>query len=265
MVKAFQAAAVQMASAAGDIEENLTVMRQWVQRLCNEHADLKLIVFPEFVTTGFVLGKQAKALAESMDGKQFQSLAVLAAEFGVHIIYGYAERDSDGHIYDSLTLISDQGQRLANYRKIHMTEFEKETFTAGKEVLTVDTALGRIGLLICWDLAFPELVRMQALQGCDLIVASSAWENPYGEDMHKFSQAKAIDNVIHVVVSNSIGTCSGFEFAGKSAIYDPTGNVKSQLNSEAGYALALIDPELQKQHREGFYKMLSERRVDIYG
>ena len=264
MVKAYQAACVQMASELGDKHTNLSTMRRWVQKICGEHPNLRLVVFPELVTTGFILGEKACEAAELHDGEHLGFISKLAAEYQVHIVYGYVERGAGGGIYDSQQLVSDQGKPLLNYRKIHLTEFEKSTFSAGHELAVVDTALGKIGMQICWDLAFPELSRLQALQGCDLLVASSAWESPYAPELQKFSMARAIDNTLHLVVSNSVGECSGFNFSGHSGIYDPTGEALSQLQDQAGYSIALIDPIIQRQCRNGFFSMLKERRLDVY-
>lgn len=259
-----QVAALQISSQPGQVAQNLALIEQAITQACSNNNQLDLIVLPELVISGFILGPDAARFAMDVEGTPFRFLANLAKQYQVHIVYGYIEKDVSGALYDSQAMVSDQGVLIANYRKIHLTEFELDTFTPGSKLVIADTKLGKIGMMICWDIAFPEMARLYTLNGCMLLAVSSAWEKPHEHPLKQFSIARAIDNTLCVIVSNMSGRSSGFEFVGESAIYDATGRIINALDDQPGVVIETINFQEQINHRDNFYSMLKERRKDIY-
>ncbi|MGY0399962.1 MAG: carbon-nitrogen hydrolase family protein [Ostreibacterium sp.] len=258
-------AAIQISSVPRDIETNLRLIEKAIENACTDKPLLNLVVLPELVTTGFILGSDTKDFADYSNGLQFVFLASIAKNYQIHIAYGYIERGKSGKIYDSQAMISDTGELLANYQKIHLTEHEYETFSPGQELVIADTKFGKIGMMICWDIAFPELARLYSLKGCNLLVVSSAWGKPYGYSLRHFAISRSMDNSIGLIVSNTSGSSSGFGFVGESAIYDSTGRIVNELDDNPGCIISKVDFDRQEKYKNNFYSMLEERRTDIYG
>ena len=149
-------AVVQMDCVPGDVAANLAHIEQLVgeaaRRLAErDHAAERLIVLPECATTGYFVGDRASELAEPADGPNNARLAALSASVGSHLAVGVIEADGDD-VYDALALISPSEGLLASYRKVHLFSGEKAVFSVGSEPCLVETAFGRVGLTICYDL-----------------------------------------------------------------------------------------------------------------
>src|SRR5690606_15679440 len=150
-------------------------METYIIECIQKHPETKLILFPEAAAAGYIFSENhVNNHAELAKGASFTKLSHLAKEHSLYICYGFIEKD-EGRIFNSVNLISPKGELSATYRKIHLTPLEKHLFSAGNRLGAVKTELGTIGLMICWDMAFPELARLVEQQGADLILAPSAW------------------------------------------------------------------------------------------
>lgn len=155
--------------------------------------------------------------------------------------------------------------RLATYQKMHLTPLEKHLFTPGKRLATVETDLGRFGLLVCWDMAFPELSRLLAMQGADVLLAPSAWEVPHEWSYRQMAAARALDNVVFVATCNHTGRAGKLNFFGRSAIYRPDGRLLNEAKQEdSRIVVAEIDLDVRQQLQDAFYSMWRDRRGDLY-
>ncbi|MEW5323587.1 carbon-nitrogen hydrolase family protein [Geobacillus thermoleovorans] len=266
MNRSFDIALAQMAPANGDIGANLAKMEAIINECKRKFPNVHLLLFPELCTTGYVLSETLKEAAQTWDGPTFQHMSQLAQKFQLYIAYGYAEKDRAENIYNSLMLIHPSGQCIGNYRKIHLTPFEKNWFSSGAEPVLVDTELGRIGLMICWDLAFPELARYLAVHGAELLLVPCAWESPFHAPFQKFAMARAIDNTVYVAACNQIGRSSSFHFFGLSSIYGPDGSEIAAANMDGREELvhAMIDQNERQRLKKNFYTIMDERRTDVY-
>ncbi|NNU83562.1 carbon-nitrogen hydrolase family protein [Geobacillus sp. BMUD] len=266
MNRSFDIALAQMTPADGDIDANLAKMKAIINECKRQFPNVRLLLFPELCTTGYVLSEVLKELAETPDGSTFQYMSRMAQQFQLYIAYGYVEKDDIENIYNSLMLIHPNGQCIGNYRKIHLTPFEKAWFSSGAKPVLVDTDLGRIGLMICWDLAFPELARYLGVHGAEILLAPCAWESPFHVPFQKFAMARAIDNTVYVAVCNQIGRSSSFYFFGLSSIYGPDGNKIATANMAGREEMihATIDPNEHQALKKNFYTMMDERRIDLY-
>lgn len=173
--------------------------------------------------------------AEPLDGPTIQEWKQLAVQLGVVIVGGFAEAGDDGNVYISAVLVDESGLRT-RYRKSHLWNTEKEDlFSTGSDAPpVVETPAGRIGLMICYDLEFPEWVRSAALDGADLLCCPANWPlypRPEGERPTEIvrAQAAALANRMFVAVADRTGTERGQDWLGGSVIVDADGFPVSQI------------------------------------
>lgn len=249
----------------GDILYNLDKMEKMVKRCKELDPDARLIVFPELSATGYFLSPdEIRNYAQERQGPIFEKMSKVAQQHQIIIVYGYVE-DFKGKTFNSIQMIGRNGHSLANYRKIHLTPLEKGVFEPGSELVSVQTGIGKIGLMICWDLAFPELSRALALEGADLILAPSAWEDPYDGPFYQFGAARAVDNTVYVATCNHIGQSEDLSFFGKSAIHAPDGTVVNMgKEGKEQIIVASLDYRWRDEIKENFFTMMADRRPGVY-
>ncbi|MEV6109239.1 carbon-nitrogen hydrolase family protein [Streptomyces sp. NPDC051940] len=225
----------------------------------------RLLLTPELWLTGYALGDRVPDAAEPADGPGARAVAAIAAEHGLAIAYGYPERAGDV-IHNSVQLIAPDGTRLANYRKTHLFgDFETKHFTPGDTlVVQADYAGLRLGLLICYDVEFPEAVRAHALAGTELLLAPTALMRPYEIVPNTIIPARAWENQLYLAYANRSGPEGGFHFAGLSCLAAPDGTVRARAGLGEDLVLADVDPGLLAASRaENTY--LGDRRPELYG
>lgn len=268
---------VQMEPALKDFQKNLDKMCLFIKEAMEKDPKTDLIVFPELITSGYECGKDFQLLAETVpDGQSMKTIGMLAREYGVHIVYGFPERDADKRdvLYNSSVLIDDDGEVKGVYRKVHPFASEKEFFRAGCSYPVFDTKIGKLGMMICWDTAFPEVARSLALKGADLLIVSTNWEKPYltsvvtknQQDWDLVTRARAFDNCMYLVSANRIGFDESLGFFGRSNIIGPTGDAIAELLDEKeGFISAELDYNVQIQLRYEYYTFFKDRRPDTFG
>ena len=267
---------VQMEPVRFDFKTNLRKMTDFVENVMAKNPKTDLIVFPELITSGYECGKEFQKLAERVsDGESIRVLSALAKKYGVFLVYGFPERDPaiDDVLYNAAVFIDNKGCVLGTYRKVHLFASEKEFFRAGCEYPLFDTEIGKIGIMICWDTAFPEVARAYALQGAELIVVSTNWEKPYLEEVETKNQddwdlitrARAFDNCLYLAAANRIGFDETLGFFGRSKIVGPTGVPVIELNEEIeGTISAEIDYSKIPVLRSAYYTFFKDRRPDTF-
>ncbi|MFE0042037.1 carbon-nitrogen hydrolase family protein [Streptomyces albireticuli] len=233
-------------------------------------AGARLLLTNELYLTGYALGPAVRDLAEPADGPGARAVARIAAEHGLAIGYGYPERDGDdgagGTVFNSLQLIGPDGTSLANYRKTHLFgEYETTYFTPGSEpVVQAELDGVRLGLLICYDIEFPEPVRAHALAGTELLLAPTALMRPYEIVPQTIVPARAWESQLYLAYANRCGTEGDFSFAGLSCLAAPDGTVRARAGAGEDLIVADVDPALLKASRaENTY--LDDRRPELYG
>ncbi|GAO92681.1 hypothetical protein PSA5_08210 [Pseudomonas syringae pv. actinidiae] len=163
-----------------DISGNLARLEQQAVSAVAQSA--QLLICPEMFLTGYNIGAQAVSeLAQAHDGSAAMRIAAIAKANGIAILYGYPERDTDQQIYNAVQLIDEHGVSLCNYRKTHLfSELDRSMFSAGADYFPVVELNGwRLGMLICYDVEFPENTRRLALAGAELILVPTANMAPY--------------------------------------------------------------------------------------
>ena len=200
-------------------------LRKLERAVAKSEADLLLA--GELFLTGYMARDAFARLAEPLDGPSVKAAREIASEHGAHIVFGMPEREAGTrHLYNSSILVTPDG-RVASYRKIYPANFgpfeEGLYFGRGDGLTLVDTALGKIGLLICYDTFFPELAKAYALKGADLLAiisASPATSKPFFD---RLLPARAIENAIHVLYANLVGTELNIVFQGGTQAIGPRG------------------------------------------
>jgi predicted amidohydrolase len=227
---------------------------------------VELLVFPEMFLSGYNIGAAAVTrLAEAADGPSARQVAQIAKAHGLAIIYGYPERGEDGRIYNAAQLIDTQGQRLGNYRKTHLFgELDRSMFSQGCETCPVIELNGwRLGLLICYDLEFPENARRLALAGADLIVVPTANMMPYEFIAEVTVRSRAYENQCYVAYANYSGHEGSIHYCGLSSIVGPQGLALNHTGQQECLVGATLDQNALKASRNATPYLL-DRRPELY-
>ncbi|MFV0137139.1 carbon-nitrogen hydrolase family protein [Streptomyces sp. HMX87] len=256
-------ALLQSSGHPGSTVENLKVLDEAAGRAAAAGAGL--LVTSEMFLTGYAIGDGIARLAEPADGDSADAIAETAARHGVAVAYGYPERDGDA-VYNAQQLISADGTRLANYRKTHLFGcFEREHFTPGGQPV-VQTELNglTVGLMICYDVEFPENVRAHALAGTDLLLVPTAQMHPFQFVAEHVVPVRAFENQMYVAYVNRVGHEGGFEFVGLSTLAGPDGVARTRAGRGEELVLADADPEFLAASREA-NPYLKDRRPGLYG
>jgi predicted amidohydrolase len=228
-------------------------------------AGARLLVTPELSLTGYALGDAAAERAEPADGPAARAVAAIAAEHRLAIAYGYPERAGTA-VYNAVRLIGPDGGTLAAYRKTHLYgAYENAAFTAGDR-LVVQTELEglRIGLLICYDVEFPETVRAHALAGTDLLLVPTALMLPHEFIARTLLPARAWESQLYIAYTNRCGPEGGLTFAGLSTLAAPDGTEPARAGSGEELLVAEVDPALLRASR-AVSPYLADRRPELYG
>ena len=227
-------------------------------------AGARLLVTPEAFTSGYAVPGLGE-LAQPAAGQWAQEVAAIAADSGLAILYGYPER-ADGHVSNSAQLIDRDGRVLANYRKSHLYgELDRSAFEPGDGDFTVVELDGvNVGILICYDVEFPETVRALALAGADLVVVPTALMRPYEVVARTVVPARAYENPVYVAYANRSGNEGELAYCGESCVVGPDGVDLARAGSGDELLLAEIDPaRLASSRADNTH--LDDRRPQLYG
>ncbi|KMY66273.1 acyltransferase [Desulfocarbo indianensis] len=244
-------ASIQLSVIHGDKAANVDKAVQKIAQ-CGR-ADL--VILPEIWNVGFMDFDSYVPQAETADGPTLSALRQAAQDAGVYLHTGsFVERQGDDY-YNSSYLVSPSGELLANYRKIHLfghNSRETQILTPGKEVVVVDTPLGRLGMATCYDLRFPELFRRMAEQGAQLFMICSAWPYPRLEHWIMLNRVRALENQCFLVSANSVGPQLAGTFVGHSMITGPWGTILASAGDDETIISTEIDFSDMESARERF-------------
>ncbi|MEC4576576.1 carbon-nitrogen hydrolase family protein [Streptomyces virginiae] len=256
-------ALLQSSGVLGDVAENLKALDEAAERAAQAGAGL--LVTSEMFLTGYALDLDAvPGLAEASDGDSARTIGEIARRHGLAVLYGYPERDGET-VYNSAQLIGPDGAALANYRKTHLFGcFEQDAFTPG-DTPVVQAELGglRIGIMICYDVEFPENVRAHALAGTDLLLVPTAQMHPFQFVAEHLVPVRAFENQMYVAYVNRTGPEGEFEFVGLSCLASPDGTTRTRAGRGEEMVLGEVDPELLSASREN-NPYLRDRRPGLY-
>lgn len=223
----------------GDIEENLTRVKSILE--VAEKTDVDVLVLPELCNSGYVFKEISEATdsAESIPQGPFSKELLAWSSSGRLVVAGICERTRDG-LYNSAAVFGD-GEHIITYRKIHLFLDEADWFKAGQDEPPVIEHRGyRFGVMICFDWIFPEVARVLALKGAQVILHPANLVLPYCQDA---MITRSIENRVFTATANRMGTERGVKFSGRSQITDIKGNRLCQMsNGKVGVASVTIDP-----------------------
>ena len=218
-------ALITMRPKIGEKKKNLEIMKNYILK---EKADF--YIFGEMSLTGYRCKDELRDLAETIDGFSIKYLKKIAVDRKCYIVFGMPliNKDVTGIIHNSAIIIHPTG-RVDKYNKWFFPNFgpfeEKLFFDGGESVKIINTKIGKIGLIICYDLFFPELCKAYSLQGADIIICISASPSITRKYFEPLMPARAIENTTFFIYTNLVGTQEDLVFWGGSQAYDPLGNL----------------------------------------
>lgn len=245
----------------GQVEKNISRIQQMTTMAASNKADL--VVFPEIATTDYDVD-DFFPLAEPVPGKQSSRISKAASDNGIYIAVGLLEKVSEG-IYNTCLLISPEGQIIGKYRKTHLSVDDRDVtiakevdvFLAGNDLPVFDMPLGKLGIMICKDGDYPEVSRVLAVKGAEIIFwMTNRWGVIHNNCMHY-----AFHNKIGLVVCNR---AKGYADGGGSAIFDFDGKLISRANQQETIIYAELDMDNMRKERQLYWTQQRMRRPELY-
>ncbi len=265
-------AIVQMKPKLGEPEENLVKMTEMISKIASQQK-VDLIVFPELITSGYELGVRFTELAQRVPGPTINLLAQRANEYGVYIVFGMVTKERvESVLYNSAVIVGPEGELLEVYNKIHLRGEERMAFREGFKLPVIETEVGNIGLMIGYDLAFPEVARSLALDGADILCVVANWEASQIDEWKTYTRARAYENSVYIAACNRVGEDVTLNFGGESMVVGPRGQIYASLADETdpdtgapleGFAVARIDLDQVRKYREE-YQFIQNRQPVVY-
>ncbi len=254
---------VQMNVCAAEPEQNSARAEMLIRQSAASQPDV--ILLPELWNTGFAPNQIDASLADE-DGARTKALCgSLAREYGVNIVAGSVLAKKGDALYNTAYVFDRAGSCIAEYDKTHLfsPSGEGEAYAAGNRFVTFPLDGVMCGIMICYDLRFPELCRALALSGAKAVFLPAEWRKVATKQMRALLEARAIENQMFAALCNGCGEAYGTEFGGSSAIVDPLGNVLAQAGSDEETIYAEIDLAMQDQVRKDLPVFL-DRRPELY-
>lgn len=270
-MRTYKIAVAQMDSQ-NDKGENMRTACRLIDEAVSQGA--KLVSFPEVMNlSGENVGEGGGH--EPIPGYTTQLLMEKAKEHGIYIHSGsFMEKiPEEERAYNASVLIDPEGQIIAHYRKLHTFDVtlpdgtvcdESARVRPGDRIVTVDTALGKMGLSVCYDIRFPELYRLMALEGAQILFAPASFTMPTGKDhWETILRTRAIENGCYLVAADQIGQKVRFTAYGNSMVVDPWGTVIARSSDKVGLIYADIDLDYLDAVRAKIPSLIN-RRADMY-
>ena len=267
-----------------DLEQNYALITQLTEQAREQGVDF--LAFPEAAIGGYLsaLGnhgdtvkttKRSLPPAITLDGPEIARIQEIIGDMVIAI--GFCELAEDGETRYNAAAVLDGSTVYGTYRKVHQPLGEGMSYSAGSGYGVFDTPVGRVGLQICYDKAFPEAARMMALDGAQIIASLSAWpaartataenlqDDRWTYRFNLFDMARALDNQVFWIAANQSGTFGSLRYVGNAKIVDPGGNVLATTLLDSGIAVAEVDLDgTFRTMRAGMFH-LRDRRSDVYG
>lgn len=253
-------------------EENLTKVTEMIQQAVTGGA--KLVILPEMFNCPYEAVNFPK-YAEAEGGSTWRQLSELARRHSIYLVGGsIPEKDQEGKVYNTSYIFNPDGEQVGKHRKMHLFDIdieggqtfkESDTLTPGEQVTVVDTPFGKMGVMICYDLRFPELARLMVQQGARLIIVPGAFNMTTGPAHWEILfRTRALDNQVYAIgVAPARDEKSSYVSYANSLIVNPWGQVIQRLGAEEGVQIQELDlTEIEKVRKE--LPLLQHRRLDLY-
>lgn len=267
-----------------DLEQNYALIAALTAQARERGVDF--MVLPEAAVGGYLssLGNHGDTVkttqrslppAIRLDGPEIARIQQIIGDLVIAI--GFCELAEDGQTRYNTAAVLDGDRIYGTYRKVHQPLGEGMSYSAGDGYGVFDTPIGRVGLQICYDKAFPEAARMMALDGAQIIASLSAWpaartataenlqDDRWTYRFNLFDMARALDNQVFWIASNQSGTFGSLRYVGNAKVVDPGGNILATTLLDSGMAVAEVDLDTTfRTMRAGMFH-LRDRRPDVYG
>lgn len=217
------------------------------EKIFSRYAGADLFVFPELFLKGYTTDN-LEELALDPDGPEVGEMARLARENDAAVLFGAHERVPGG-VANSAICLNRRGDPAGIYRKTHLFGAERQAFAAGDELLVVDLGGVRAGVMICFDVEFPEVARALALAGADLLVTVSANMDPFGRDHDVFATARALENGLPHLYVNQVGRGEFFTFAGGTMAVSADGDRLAEAGGSEDVVPVSLDLSARNEER----------------
>jgi len=267
MKEKFKVALAQISCKREDKTENIRKMGETVAKAKKQGA--YLIIFPELSLTGYVVRDQIYELAETIPGPSTNTMESIARKTKAHIIFGMPElsEKTKATIYNAAVLVGREGI-IGKYRKIYLPTHsvfeEKRYFRPGYQTAVFDTELGKMGLLICYDIFFPEVSRLARLRGAQLIICISASPAVRRAFFETLTVARAMENTAFLAYVNLVGIEDGLQFWGGSRLIGPNGKVLVQAKCDEEDLVVCDVDYADIQPVETFVPTLKDLRPELF-
>lgn len=268
MPKEVTVALAQISSRVGDKEHNIKEMEKKIKQAKRKGANL--VIFPELALTGYVCRDLVYELAEPVPrGPSIRQITDIAKRENVHTIFGMVEQSAKASavLHNTAVLIGPRGF-IGKYQKMHLPTHsifeEKRYFRQGYQTPVYETNIGKLGMIICYDIYFPEITRLMRLKGSQLIVCISASPSTRREFFEVLTAARAIENTVFLAFTNLVGIEDGLQFWGGSRLITPSGNIIAQAKyDEEDLIVAKINYSDMKRV-EAFVPTLRDLRPELF-
>ena len=251
----------QLSLVDGDVAHNTRKVIDSIERV-DVAGGTKLIVFPETTLSGFPTRENVAEVAETLDGPRLVAVRDAARRKGVAVAVGLAERDGE-RFYNTTVLVDERGDIVLRYRKTHLWASDVGVFTPGDRFATCVWNDLTVGLLICYDIEFPETARAVAALDADLLIVTNGNMDPFGPVHRRAIAARAMENQMFAVMVNRCGAGDDdLTFAGLSTLVDPFGDSTIELGRDEAVAPANLDLTRLEASRE-HYSYLHDARVAL--
>ena len=261
-------AAVVQFKASTNKETNLKKIVSYIEKAASKNATL--CAFPEFMmfyTNSSQTPKQLATLSETINGNFVKTIAKAAKENRIQVVGSFYEKSrKKDRVYDTSFVIDKTGKVISTYRKIHLYDAlgfrESDKMASGSKIAKpVKTTIGKVGMMICYDLRFPEMSRSLATAGSEVLIAPSAWVKGNMKEEHwiTINKTRAIENGCYVIAPDQVGNI----YCGRSLVVDPYGKVLLDMKKKQGIGYVNIDLKKVKQTRK-VLPLLKNRRTDVY-
>lgn len=261
-------AAVIQFKASTNKENNLKKIISYISKAASKNATL--CAFPEFMmfyTSSSQTPKQLASLAETIEENFVTTIAKAAKDNHIQVIGSFYEKSKKkDRVYDTSFVIDKSGKIISTYRKIHLYDAlgfrESDKMTSGSKISKpVKTSLGKVGMMICYDLRFPEISRSLAVAGSEVLVAPSAWVKGNMKEEHwiTINKTRAIENGCYIISPDQVRNI----YCGRSLVVDPYGKILLDMKKKQGIGFVNIDLNKVQQTRK-ILPLLKNRRTDIY-
>jgi predicted amidohydrolase len=260
-------ALAQISCKVGDKNYNIRKIERYIRKAKKKRANL--VVFPELALTGYVCRDLVYELAEPIPGPSVHQLEAVAKRENMHIVLGMLEKSSKAKavLYNTAILISPNGF-VGKYQKMHLPTHsvfeEKRYFRGGYQTPVFDTPIGKLGLIICYDVFFPEITRLLRLKGAQLVICISASPSVRRGFFEAFTTARALENTMFLAYVNLVGIEDGLQFWGGSRMIAPSGRVIAQAKYDKEDLVVTQIDYSDMDRVEVFVPMLRDLRPELF-